>query len=695
MPRPEANLTLTEDETKTWKQRLHDAQEHVDGLRKDTASYRQAFGGNFPMPFPDEEEDSQVYVNRTHRVVKQWSAAVYAHKPQVRLKAPPSMGQKERDKVDEQQAMHNLELRRVQMEEPLQAALKSAMLDGWAWLKTGFHAEFELEIEEVEEATTDAEAENHNFENYPPEMWPQDVLLGEDHEEHVARHDEVKQSLQVKLDEMGQLVQKLQMDGSPIDPVMQQEIQRLYVAIQGIEAHNKVHEKKRRERDRKGKFEANQRIRAESAWVDSPHNSNVLWDLNATGSHDWRWVAERLILPIDIAKGMFPTKDITADWDSPVPGSSKPDDRERAEGAGVSSENLPNTSPVGEEDPDALSRIWKIWDILHRRIIYLHEKEDTPVKVLAWPHTKLKTAPLRMLVLETDEDEFKPIPTVKYIWKQQLELNRYRTKMGMQARRNSRQALAHPNVPADFITEVMDGKDGAIHQPEAMTGVDDMRKMFHVIEWGGIHMDMIQAAAIADDDIQIDTGLGEIGLGGGIKAKTATAAKIKGSQVGVLIDDMLRAIKKVVVETASDLRGIMQQYYKQERYVDLFRGAEKQLVTWKGTDLLDYDIEAELGASEREEKEIERMQFIEFFKTVAGVPGINVQYLTNELARKYDIQDTEEMWIQNQQQQAQQQQLMAQGGPEGPGRGQGQRQLPDKVNGPASAAKGQPAMDIR
>jgi hypothetical protein len=696
MPRPERNLTLTDDEVKVWIQRLHDSEKFVKELRDQTAPYRAAYAGDFPMPFPDEEEGEQVYVNRVHRVVTQWTAAVYAQKPQIRLKAPPTTGGEQREKAEEQQAEINLELRRIKLEDPLDDALHNAMNDGWGWIKSGFHAEYELEVEEIEEVVTDAEAENYAYENYGPEQFPHDVLLGEDHEEHLPQHLTLMQELGAKLSEIMQVVQEAQMMGNPVDPRIMQEVQRLQTAGQALQEHIDLHESRRRERDRKGENETNTRIRQEATWADCPHNSNIVWDLHATGTHDWRWVAERFIIPMDVAKKRFPRKDIVADWSKPKPGSSEAVETEGEVsgqvGGGVNSEFIGSKGGKGDDHPDNLVRYWKIWDIAHRRVIYLQETTDKPaLAVKPWPYKKLKTAPHRMLILERDRDEFKPISVVKYIWRQQLELNRYRTKMGMQARRNSRQAIAHPNLPEDFISEVQDGVDGSIHQPEGMTGIDDMRKMFAPIEWGGIHMDVMQAADIADLDIRMDTGLNEAISGG--NSRTATEAQIKDSRLGILVDDMLKAVKKIVVEVTEDQRGLMQQFYTQERYGEMFVGGVKQPLTWKGEDLLDFDVEADLGGSEQEKAEIERMQFTEFFKTVAGIPGINLQYLVNLLAKKYDV-DPQELWTQAQAAQQQQAQMMAQGGVEGPGRGQNQQQLPNKVNGPRGAAVAQPAMDL-
>ncbi len=694
MARKESNLVLSIDDTAHWKQRIQDSEKRLIFLREQTKQYRDAFHGQFPRPIPSADDKEIVVVNRVHRVVKQWIAMAYAQNPQILLDPPWTMEGKDRDRATAQAAILNLHLRRIRLDKPLKKAFTSTCLDGWGWLKSGFHAEYEFDIEEVDELTTDTETENYGFELGRP---PSGVIVTECHEEHIPSHNDLLTQTKQQHEMIEAAMVEAQQQGVPVMPEIQQEYGRLQVMMQQLDAHLAEHERARKKRDREGLNQANLRIRAERCWVDHVHNSNVVWDLSATSPTDWRWVAERMIVPLDEIKAnpKFAHKDdVTENWSGPVPASTPDREEHHSEGQGVKSEFLRgSTDGEHEANPDALAKIWKVWDNKHRRVIYLHEGPDTPILTVAWPHKNLLSPPHRMLMVESKEDEFCPISPCTYFWDQQLELNRYRTKAGIQTRRNSRQAIADPRLPPEFIAQVEEGEDGAIHQPEGTTGVLP-REMFHVIEWGAAAQDLGYMAAQADADIERDTGLSEQSMGAAGKADSATEAGILKQNVEMLNDDMVSAIQDFVAQLTDDQRALMQQYYKATRYVEYFKADAKQMEEWSGDDLLDFDIRVLFGSSRRRERDIERMQWKEFFGTVAEVPGINLKFLVDEYARRFDITDLNALWMHSSEEAAQQQKMMEQGGGPGPGQGSNQQSMPGKEPGPMQAAIAQPAQDL-
>ena len=691
MPRPKRNLTLSEDELSLWKRRITDSSTRVEKLRDVTKPFRKAFHGEFPTPVPDEDEGEQVRVNRVHRVCTQLIGAMYAQNPRVKLK-PPWRQEAKRDEIAKQEAIINGEISRVRLEDPMKRALQSAMLDGWGFLKSGFHAEWEPEAAELDQLTTDAVAENAGFE-LGPQMWPKEVLLSEDHEEHIALHSEEKEKAQQLIGEIQKTAQKIQQQAleqgmnpqEVLDPMLMEEMVRLQTKIQGIEQHLQMHEKAREKRNREGENPTNVRITAESCWVDYIHNSNVCWDQHATGPHDWRWVAERIIKPVEWFEETFKVKEVAANYRGPKPGSVG-DDEDSSDFGGV---HFAKEEGIGEmDDPDLLAAVWKIWDIEKRRIIYLHDDMDKPVALEEWPHKHLKSAPIRMLYFELREDEFTPISPVTYFWDQQLEINRYRTKAGLVARRLSRQAVAHALLDDEFISNVIEGRDGAVVKLNN-PGINP-REAFATIDWGGIPPEWMALPAQAENDIETDTGLGEVGLGSGIKARTATAAQVQKASSSVPLDLKLRQIEQAVREVAADLRALMRQYYSELRFTTFYWEGVESAAAWSGSDLAEFEIEVEFGTSRDQQENVDRMQWAQLIQLVSNFPQVvNMQYMIRELLRKHGVKDTTEAMIDLTQQTPQ----MAQGGV-GPGQGQNQQASPQKVNGPPAAAAAQPAMDL-
>lgn len=701
MGRKAANLTLTEDDVATWKRRVKEGEEWVDELRKDSAPFREAFAAKFPLPFPDEEDTEQVCVSRIHRVVIQWVGSMYAQNPQIDLDPPWWTEKVNQMTVALQKAILNTEIRRVGLDRVMRKAIQTAFLDGWSWIKEGFHAEWEYEAHALVELTTDAEAENSGFEYVidDPGMLPKAVLPHEDHAEHRERHNAKKQSAERKLVEYAKQIQEgnriAQEQGTelPMDPIIQKELQRLQAMISAIEEHLAAHDKIEKERDRKGLAPTNEYIRSENCWLDNVHNSCVVWDKHATGTHDWRWVAELFIRPIHELRARFANEDITANYSDPKPGT-RGDPGERTTGSAVHSETLERGGGGDDEDdPDALGAVWKVWDREHRRVIYIHDDMEKAVDVKDWPHKFLKNVPLRMLYFELDEDEFRPIPPAKHIWDQQQEINRYRTKASIVTRRNNRVAVAAAQVDPTDIERIAEGEDGTVVRLTSMG--TKPRDAIAPIDWGPPPMDCHNAAAVADNDIQIDTGLTEAHLGGGIKARTATAADIEDKTSGVTLDIKLEAIQDVVVGLTGDLRSLMRQYYTEQRFVSLFHEGSKVMKSWTGSDLEDFEIRVSMGGSLAQDMNVARMQWMEFIKVAspwAQPLGIDMRSIFMHVAETMPgVGNPEELFISEAEQAPQMPQ--PEGAP-GPGQGQNQTTLPGNRPGTGSGNVGQPARDL-
>jgi hypothetical protein len=470
-------------------------------------------------------------------------------------------------------------------------------------------------------------------------------------------------------------------------PQITQEVERLQAMIGAIEDHLLEHDKVEAERDRKGEAATNEHIVAENCWTEYIHNSCVVWDKHATGPHNWRWVAELFIKPVGELRAQFSNDDIEANYAGPRPGS-RGKIEERQSGEAVRSSYLESAGGEGGEE-DALASCWKVWDLEHRRILYIHEPfEDKPLDVQEWPHRFLQNAPPRMLFFELEEDEFKPIPPAIYIWDQQQEINRYRTKAGIQTRRDNRVMIADQRCDAGDLERIAEGEDGVIVQLQGM-GMKP-KDAVAALEFPKVSVDVYQLSAIADDDIQKDSGLGEVHLGGGIRARTATAAEIQEGSVGVTLDMKLEAIHDFVEDLARDLRALMRQYYTEDRFVELFWEGSKNMEAWRGSDLEDYEIKVEMGSSMAQDQNILRMQLQQAVELGAQVPGVDIQWLFKRYLETFPHIRNPEEAFQSQPEQAEQ---MVKPGI-GPGRGQGQQALPGNMSGTGAGAVAQPARDM-
>ncbi|MCP4493357.1 MAG: hypothetical protein GY820_39535 [Gammaproteobacteria bacterium] len=711
-------MKLSNDDFGVWLKRIGDGKKWLEELRENTKMFRDAFHGEFDKPYPEEDAAAQVYVNRVHRVVLQWIGSMYAQNPRIHLE-PPTWTRDEghRRKVALQESILNTEIRRAGMEQPVRKTVQSALLDGWGWVKTGFHVAEDGELEE-EEATTNAVDENAMFDyaNERPGDLPKKVLLHEDHVEHIDLHrekekelDEAMKAIEEQAAQKATMLEEqmaeqfgnvmgippeLQLQADQQQAQIDSSLEGMRAVLKALRSHIKKHVARLKERDEGGERQTNTRVRVEGTWVDYVHNSNVVWDWHATGPHDWRWVAERFIKPVGEFQDDTRFKkrhEITANYTHPKPGTrgSAEDGGDECGGAvRTLSEDLPDVD--FDADPDQLAAVWKIWDVEFGRIIYLHEGMDEPLLVEEWPHRFLGTAPLRMLYFELREDEFIPVSPLTHIWDQQLELNRYRTKAGLIARRLNIAMLVDASVNDEFVTDVMDGKDVACHK----TPVHGMNKrisdLFELVDFGQVPPDIHVLSQIAQNDIEMDSGLGEPQLTGTTKAKTATAAQIGKAASTVSLDLKLSSIEEFVRQVASDLRGLMRQYYKKERYVEVYWEGSKDMEAWKGSDLEDFDIRVELGSSRREEKEIERMQMLtllEKFAPIAQPLGIDLRFIARRVLEAHGIRNPEEAFIDQATQQAQQGMIP-------PGQGQGQQALPGNMPGSGGGAVGQPAMDM-
>ena len=710
MARKPANLTISDDLYGTWRHRIERAEDRVKEMRQASKEYRDAWKEEFASSMPTHNKSEQVTVSRVHRTVEQWKGAIRAQNPKIILEPPWSTKKVNRKTIALNEAIMNTEIARAGTDETADKALQTALIDAWGWEKSGFHAEVEEDSEAYEELSTDAAAEEQGFE-LGQQYWPTEVLLSEPHEEHNDAHkrflDEKTAQLQETVkgfQETSQAAMQAGLEmGVPPDQVqamiqqnsmvIQQEIQRLQQMVEGIQAHMELHEGQIKARDRKGLNPTDHSIRAENCWTSYIHNSNVVWDLLATGPHDWRWIAERFIKPLPEVKKMFPNAEgLTADYAGPRPGSTGTDkdgeQNQKGSGGGVRSAYLENEWLGGEADPDALCSYWKVWDIEHRRVIYIHPaKNDGPLQVKKWPHKFLKSAPIRMLYFELEEDSFRPIPPVKHFWAQQLELNRYRTKSSIVTRRNSQVAIAHPSIPDEFIEEVKNAEECSI--AKLTTPGVKPNDAFKTMEWGQVPVDVWNMAQVTEHDIEAATGMSEAVMGGTSKAKTATAAEMQKMGSSIPLDLKLGSLEKFIINIADDLRNLMRQYYKAERWQELFWEGSKVVEMWRGDDLLDFEIAVEVGSSRRRDKDVETMQWSQATELAMQIPEADTLFAYRRYLESLGVRNTDDALISQGEQQVQQ----AMEGP-GPGQGQGQQELPGKVAGPQGAAPMPAAADL-
>lgn len=662
-----------------WLRRIRDGEEWVKILRQQSEPYRKAFAGDFPPPFPKEDDSSQVYVNRIHRVVIQWRGAMYAQDPKIYLDPPDYALPDMRKRLNLNATILNTEIRRIGLEDPVKEAIQAAFLDGWGWVKEGFHVEFDIDAEEAEAVTSNVDSETYAFALMEPSLFPSSVLLSEDHQEHIPRHIQQVQELTAKTREISMAVQPIIAAGGQTDPIVEKEIGSLQQTAQALKQHISLHQKAVEERYKTGGVNANVRIRAENCWVDSVHNSNVVWDLQARNPDDWRWVAERLIKPVsefrDNAKFTNRSK-IEANFTTPRPGSV-PEEGDSRRGSGVHSETLRPTVGQDSDDPDALAAVWKIYNLEHRQILYLHEPvEGKFLYKDVWPHKFLRGPPLNMLYFELEADFFKPIPQAKYIWSQQLELNRYRTKAGIITRRANRFTVTDRRINSEDLDSMADAKDGDYIQVDTPIH-KSLQDLFLPVNWGSVPIDVHQLAAQAENDIEMDSALGGVQLGSGIKAKTATAAQVQKESTGVNLDEKLRCIERFVIRVVSNIRDLMRQYYTEGRFVETFQEGEvggipeKVVKQWVGEDLEDFRIRVEMGSSRRQERDLEKMQWLQLLQILSKVPGINLVWLSQRILEMYGVRNPDEAFIDMLTQMQQQ----AQPGM-GPGQGQNQQSMP-------------------
>lgn len=658
-----------------WLRRIKDGEEWVKALREKTKKYREAFAGDFPMPYPEESEEAQVYVNRLHRIVIQWRGAMYAQDPKIYLDPPDYAIENMRQKLNLNAAILNAEVRRVGMEDPVKEAIQSAFLDGWGWVKEGFHVEFDVDAEEAEAVTSNIETETWAFGLMDPKVFPESVILSEDHEEHIPKHLQQIQELTAKGRELAMAVRPAMEAGLQTPPEVEREGQALQTTIQALRQHIALHQKALEERYKRGGVTANVRIRAENCWVDHVHNSNVVWDINARNPDDWRWVAERLIRPVYEFKENSKFKhrsDIEANFTLPRPGSV-PEEGDARRGGAVRSEILRPSVEEDTDSPDALCAVWKIYNIEHKQILYLHEPVDKRfIYKDRWPHKFLKTAPLNMLYFELEEDYFKPIPQAKYIWSQQMELNRYRTKAGIITRRINRITVADSRVNDEDLEMIADAQDGEFIR--VTTPVHKkVQDMLFPIQWGDVPVDVHHLASQAENDMEMDSALGATQLGSGIKAKTATAAQVQKEAIGVTLDEKLRMIEKFSIRVIDNLKNLMRQYYTEGRFVEIFNEGAKVIRQWTGEDLEDFRIRVEMGSSRRQERDLAKMQWIQLLQVLSQVPGIDIRWLAQRVLEQYDVRNPDEAFVDmltQMQQQAQQGM--------GPGQGQNQQAAPNQ-----------------
>jgi len=328
-------------------------------------------------------------------------------------------------------------------------------------------------------------------------------------------------------------------------------------------------------------------------------------DPEATCPTDLKWIAQRIVLPIEAVKA-------DERYDKAARNDLKAD---MATNARWRDDDLTGEQEKANDDIRRVT-IWEYWDIQHEfYCIYAEGAKRFLLKPTDNPYPF--GHPFFLLPNYEVTDQFYPIGDVEQIEPIQYELNGVRSDMMNHRKRYQRAYLfLRDKFTADGMSALSSSEDGRMIPVD---GDEDLQRLVQPLQQVPLDAQMYSYSETIESDLELVSGVTEFQRGSAPETRrTATEAQMLNSATNARVSDKLAQVEVFMAEIAEAVIQLAQMYMTQEEAAKIVGGNGQ--VSWANFTPEniqgEFDFEVEAGSTQPKDENFKRQQALELFATM-------------------------------------------------------------------------------
>jgi len=373
---------------------------------------------------------------------------------------------------------------------------------------------------------------------------------------------------------------------------------------------------------------------------------DIFIDPEATCLEDMKWIAQRLVVPIEQVKAdsrynQSARKKLKADM------SANPRWRDS------DPTTTPQSGSQAEKLNDDISRVtlYEYWDIQHEfYCVFAQSSDEFLLDPTDFPYPF--GIPFVPLLNYEVPDQFYGIGDLEMLEPMQQELNAVRSDMMNHRKRWQRAYLARRDrLDPAAQNALLSDKDGRVVWVDGDEPLQDI-----VVPIGQIPLDpqMYSYSQQIEQDLQLVSGITEYQRGAAPEIRrTATEASLIQSATNARVSDKLAQIERFMAEVAERIVQLAQVYLTGEQVARLVgQDGQKQWVQFSREDIEgQFDFAVEAGSTQPKDEMFRQQRALQLMQTFAPMFGsvIDPQAITAYVLRDaFGVKDPSQFFIQQQ-----------------------------------------------
>ena len=350
------------------------------------------------------------------------------------------------------------------------------------------------------------------------------------------------------------------------------------------------------------------RIVEDQPFVERISPFDIYVDPEATCMEDAKWIAQRIIRPLEMAK-----KDKRY----------KPSARKRLSSS-TDPDLYSNNSTIRDktEFVDEQVVVWEFYDIAENTIsIFADHSDEYLVDPVAMPYAYGQ--PFVMLRNYDIPDHFYPMGDLEAMEGLQLELDKTRSQLMNDRKRYARKYLYHERSFGPEGREALESEEDGRLVPV----VDENKPLNEVVvpmPQIPLSPEIYNYSQIIEEDINTVTGLSEYARGAMPEIRrTATEASIVADAQNARSSDKLAIVELGITYIARRVLQLMQQFMTEDQIARInLRGGETAWIPYGREEILgEYDFSVQAGSTQPMNETIRKLQAISLMNAVAPLVG--------------------------------------------------------------------------
>ena len=380
------------------------------------------------------------------------------------------------------------------------------------------------------------------------------------------------------------------------------------------------------------------RVVEDQPFVERISPFDVYVDPQATCMEDAKWIAQRIIRPLDMAKE-----------DKRYKASA----RKRL--AASSMYNTYGDESYEEEKSQYVEErvvIWEYYNIMDNTIsVYAEDGDEFLVDPIAMPYAYGQ--PFVMLRNYEVPDHFYPMGDLESIESLQLELDKTRSQLMNDRKRYARKYLYHERSFGPEGREALESdEDGRL-----VPVVDENKPLSEIVmpmPQVPLSPEIYNYSNIISEDINTVSGISEYARGAMPEIRrTATEASIVADAQNARSSDKLAIVELAISHVAKRVIQLMQQFMTGEQVARLnLRGGETMWIPYSRDEIVgEYDFSVQAGSTQPMNETIRKQQAVSLLNAVAPLIGTVIDPMAiavHVLESGFNVKNPEKFLIQQQ-----------------------------------------------